>query len=200
MNRILTKIAFLSTKQVGIIALAATGFYWYSFFDDGSSLDPQIQLLRSSLQEQEAQKTKTENALKQRDHLQETLINLTTKYENLSRLVPIEMSSSELNRQIDLLRKTSRINQISRKPANIVKGPIFDEWPVDMKFIGAYNDIAQFIYQASTTEKVMLVKKFKIVAIEPYDERLNFEIRVSAFQLATPSVATAPAVGAGAAK
>ncbi len=187
MNKILTRIAFLTTKQVGFIALLMGAMYWYTLFDDGSALDPQIASLRASLREQEAKKVETETALKKRDHLQETLANLTAKYESLSRLVPTEMSSSELNRQIDQLRKTSRINQLSRKPAEIIRGQILDEWPVEMKFVGAYNDIAQFIYQASTTEKVMLVRKFKIVGSEPYDGRLSFDISVSAFKLANPA-------------
>lgn len=194
MNKFLTRIAFLTTKQVAIIALAAGGLYWYSFFDDGSSLDPQIAALAKQLQEQETKKVQTVSALKERDHLQETLANLTSKYESLSRLVPIDLNSSELNRQIDQLRKTSRINQLSRKPKEIKTGKILDEWPVELKFIGAYNDIAQFIYQASTTEKVMLVRKFTIKAVEPYDGRLNFDINVSAFKLSAP-IAAQPVPG-----
>lgn len=190
MNKLLSRIAFLTTKQVGIIELAAGFFYWYSVFDDGSSLDPQITALTAQLHEQEIKKVQTVSALKERDHLQETLANLTSKYEALSRQVPIDLNSSELNRQIDQLRKTSRINQISRKPADIKTGKILDEWPVELKFIGAYNDIAQFIYQASTTEKVMLVRKFLIKASDPYDGRLNFEITVSAFKLAAPMAAS----------
>lgn len=189
MNQILTRIAFLTTKQVGIIAIAMGGFYWYSFFDDGSSLDPVIAGLTAQVQEQESKKVQTVNALRKRDSLQETLANLTAKYESLSRLVPIQMNSSELNKQIDQLRKTSRINQVSRKPLEIIRGPILDEWPVEMKFIGAYEDIAQFIYQASTTEKVMLVRKFKIASAEVYDGRLNFEVSISAFKLAAPGQA-----------
>lgn len=194
MNNLLTRIAFLTTKQVAFIALAIGGFYWYSFFDDGSSLDPQIAALTSQLQVQQGKKSQTESALKKRDHLQETLATLTANYESLRRLVPIEMNSFELNKQIDQLRKTSRINQTSRKPLDIVKvkDGLLDEWPVELKFIGAYSDIAQFVYQASTTEKVMLVKKLKIVSADPYDGRLSFDITVSAYKLSNPSD-TAPA-------
>ncbi len=195
MNNFLARIAFLTTKQVAIFSIIAGGLFYYFMFDDGSSLEPQIVALQGQLQEQEGKKLQTENALKKRDHLQDTLANLTSKYESLSRLVPIEMNSSELNKQIDQLRKTSRINQISRKPLDIVKGAILDEWPVEMKFVGAYNDVAQFIYQASTTEKVMLVRKFKIIASEPYDGRLNFEISVSAFKLAEVKQAGAAPLG-----
>lgn len=194
MNKLLTRIAFLTTKQIGFIAIAMGAFYWNFFFDDGSSLQPQIVTLQGQIQQQETKKIQTETALKKRDSLQETLANLTAKYESLSRLVPIEMNSSELNRQIDQLRKTTRINQISKKPLEIARGPILDEWPVEMKFVGAYNDIAQFIYQASITEKVMLVRKFKISSIEPYSGRLSFDISVSAFKIATP--APIPATGA----
>jgi type IV pilus assembly protein PilO len=190
MNKILTRIAFLTTKQVGIFALLVGGLYWYAIFDDGSSFDPQIAALKEQVQQQEATKIATESALKKRDHLQETLADLTAKYENLSRLVPTGMTSSELNRQIDQLRKTSRINPIYKKPSEIKQGLILDEWPVQLKFIGAYNDIAQFIYQTSTTEKVMLVRKFKIVPMQPYDGRLSFDVSVSAFTLSSTPAPT----------
>jgi Tfp pilus assembly protein PilO len=201
MNKILSRIAFLTTKQVGIIALFCGAFYWYALFDDGSSLDPQIANLNQQLQEQVRKKGETEAALKKRDNLKEILTNLTAKYENLSRLVPIELNSSDLNRQLDQLRKTSRVSQISRKPDQIVKGPILDEWPVQMSFQGAYNDIAQFVYQASTTEKVMLVKKIKISSPEAaatqssaYDGKLNFDVTISAVKVASAEAAAAPAV------
>ncbi len=184
MNKLLVTLAFLTTKQVALIAAGLGGFYWYALFDDGSSLEPQILALQGQRQEQETKKIQTEVALKKRDSLQETLANLTSKYEGLSRIISIELNSSDLNKQIDQLRKTSRINQVSRKPLDIIRGPILDEWPVELRFVGAYNDIAQFIYQASRAEKVMLVRKFKINPIEPYDGRLNFEVSLSSFQLA----------------
>ena len=192
MNKILTRIAFLTTKQVMIIAVAAGGLYWYTLFDDGSSLDPQIASLQQNLSDQQKKKLETEAALKQRDHLQEILANLTTKYENLSRLVPIELNSSELNRQLDQIQKMSRINQTFRKPGKIERVGLLDEWPVEMSFIGAYNDIAQFVYQASTTEKIMLVKKLKITSPETYDGRLTFEVTVAAVKLAQAPPAAAP--------
>ncbi len=183
MNKLLVRLAFLTTKQVGFIALVVGFIYWNTVFDDGSSLDPQISNLQAQLQQEQRKKTETEEALKKRDHLQETLASLTAKYENLSRLVPIELNSSDLNRQLDQLARTSRISQLSRRPKPIVSGKVLDEWPVEMQFTGSYGDIAQFVYQTSVTEKVMLVKKLKITSPKDYDGRLNFDVIVAAVKL-----------------
>ena len=188
MNNLLNRIAFLTTKQVGFISLVIAGLFYSTMFDDGSDLEPQIAQLQAQLAEQQGKKVETEKALAKRDKLAETLANLTAKYESLSRIVPIDLNSSELNRQIDQLKKTSRINQVAREPQKVNPGSVIDEWPVRLEFVGAYNDIAQFIYQASTTEKVMLVKDFKITSTDPYDGRLRFEVQVAAYKLANTSL------------
>lgn len=187
MNNLLSRIAFLTTKQVGIISLVVAFLFYYSLYDDGTDLEPRIAQLKLQLNEQQQKKVETERALAKRDKLAETLANLTAKYESLSRIVPIDLNSSELNRQIDQLKKTSRINQVAREPQKVTPGPVIDEWPVRLEFVGAYNDIAQFIYQASTTEKVMVVKDFKITSVEPYDGRLKFEVRIAAYKLTNNS-------------
>jgi type IV pilus assembly protein PilO len=184
MNDLITRIAFLTTKQVGFFSLLLGVGFYFTLFDDGSDMNPQIVQLQNQLTEQQNKKIETEKALAKRDKLAETLANLTVKFENLSRIVPGDLNSFDLNRQIDQLNKTTRIAQVLREPEKVIPGKVIDEWPVRMEFVGAYGDIAQFVYQASTTEKVMLVKGFKITSPDPYDGRLKFEVRIAAYKLA----------------
>ncbi|MFN8791037.1 MAG: type 4a pilus biogenesis protein PilO [Bdellovibrionales bacterium] len=193
MNNLLTRIAFLTMKQVGIIALVM-GFLFYKFmYDDGSDLDPMIAQAQTELSEEQNRKEQTEKTLKTRDKLQDILSKLTERYEELSRQIPTDINDFEINRQLNALIQAARVKPFSRKPMDPVNGPVIVELPYEMRLVGGYNELAQFVYLVSTTERVMVVKGLKMEAQQPYDGRLTFDVKLSAYKLTSASAAKAEA-------
>ena len=193
MNNLLTRIAFLTTKQVGIIALVM-GFLFYKFmYDDGSDLDPAIAQAQTELSEEQNRKEQTEKTLKTRDKLQDILSKLTERYEELSRQIPTDINDFEINRQLNSLIQAARVKPFSRKPMDAVNGPVIVELPYEMRLVGGYNELSQFVYLVSTTERVMVIKSLKMEALQPYDGRLTFDVKLSAYKLTSASAAKAEA-------
>lgn len=187
----LTRLAFLTTKQVGVIALILGFAFYQTMYDDGSDLEPLIAQERANLVTEQERKSTTDKALEKRDRLQEILTKLTDRYEELSRQIPTDISDYEVNKQINSLIQGARIRPLARKPLDQVNVGVLEELPYELKLQGGYNEMAQFVYMISTTERVMVVKKIKVVPQDPYDGRLVFEMTVAAYKLASPEKAAA---------
>ncbi len=184
----LLKLAFIPSKQLGFFALVIGGLFYVSpFFDDGSSLDMTINGLRNQITQEEERKVKTEQVLGERDRLQETLAKLTDQYEVLSRKIPSELTSSEVNKQINELIQEAKLKSLARKPLPEKNIGILDEIPYELTLQGTFNEIGQFINDVSTSERVILVKSFNLTSAsnQLYSGQLTFKVVISAYKLSS---------------
>jgi type IV pilus assembly protein PilO len=195
---LLFKLAFIPSKQLGFFALVLSGLFYVSpLYDDGSSLEGTINSLRAQMAQEEERKVKTEQILGERDRLQETLAKLTDQYEALSRKIPSELTSSEVNKQINELIQNAKLKSISRKPLPEENIGILDEIPYDLTLQGSFNEIGQFINAVSISERVILVKSFTLVSQAPiYNGQLTFNVVISAYKLSSnPDLSKLPGAG-----
>ncbi len=185
----LLKLAFIPTKQLALVAMVIGGLFYVSpFYDDGSSLDVTISGLRSQIASEEERKVKTEQILGERDRLQETLAKLTDQYEVLSRKIPSELTSSEVNKQINELIQNAKLKSLGRKPLKEENIGILDEIPYELTLQGTFSEIGQFINAVSTSERVILVKSFNLKPAEvpsTYIGQLKFSVVISAYKLSS---------------
>lgn len=196
----LLKLAFIPSKQLGIVALVIGGLFYVSpFYDDGSSLDITISGIRAQISQEEERKVKTEQILGERDRLQETLAKLTDQYEVLSRKIPSELTSSEVNKQINELIQNAKLKSLGRRPLREENIGILDEIPYELTLQGSFNEIGQFINDVSTSERVILVKSFSLKPVESgssYLGQLTFNVVISAYKLSSnPDLTKLPRAG-----
>lgn len=184
MNDFLVKIAFMPSKIV-LFSMLGIGFlFWMSpFYDDGSSLKNQILALREELSLEEEKKVKTQQILSERDRLQEKLTQLTEQYEELSRKIPSELSSSEVDRQILELIQAAKLKSIKREPLPDQNIGILDEIPYELNLSGTFADIGNFVYLVSTSERVMLVKNLEFSPSNPFNGQISFKVIMAAYKL-----------------
>ena len=185
----LLKLAFIPTKQLALVAMVIGGLFYVSpIYDDGSSLDVTISGLRSQIVTEEERKVKTEQILGERDRLQETLEKLTDQYEVLSRKIPSELTSSEVNKQINELIQNAKLKSLGRKPLKEENIGILDEIPYELTLQGTFSEIGQFINSVSASERVILVKSFNLKPVETpsnYIGQLKFSVVISAYKLSS---------------
>lgn len=183
---LILKLAFVTSKQLAMLVLGVAGLFYISpFYDDGSNLEGQISSLRSQITEEEQKKVKTQQVLGERDRLQEILSQLTEQYEDLSRRIPTELSSSEVNKTINDLIQSAKLKSLARKPLMEQNIGILDEIPFELELQGTFSDIGQFLYLVSTLERVMLVKSFVINSKQTYNRVLTMKMIVAAYKLSS---------------
>ena len=116
MNKFFETLAGYPYNKVMLIAAAAAGLYWYALYDDGSALDAQIVSVSQQLSEEETKKKDTDATLKQVREMQEKVGLLTAKYQEISRRLPADLFSIDINKAIDGFVKTAGVDLKAKKP------------------------------------------------------------------------------------
>lgn len=184
MNKFFETLSGYTMGKVGIIALAVAGLYWYMIYNDGSALDQQIASIGQQLQQEEAKKTDTDATLKQVREMQEKVGQLTAKYQEISRRLPADLFSIDINKAIDGFAKTSGVSLKLKKPGDNIKKEVVEEVPVDVSLEGTYAELAQFVYIVASAEKMSRVKNVVITEIAPGSKKLKFDGQVVGYKLA----------------
>ncbi|MNL16444.1 Pilus assembly protein, PilO [compost metagenome] len=184
MNKLFETLAGYPYNKVMLIAAAVTGLYWYALYDDGSALDGQIVSVSQQLAEEETKKKDTDATLKQVREMQEKVGLLTAKYQEISRRLPADLFSIDINKAIDGFVKTAGVDLKAKKPGENIKKEVVEEVPVDVSLEGTYAQLAQFVYVVSTAERMSRVKNVVISEPAPGSKILRFEGQVVGYKLA----------------
>ena len=116
--------------------------------------------------------------------MQEKIGRLSSQYQDISRRLPAALFSIDINKAIDAFAKNSGVNVKEKKPGATVRREVVEEVPVDVVLEGTFGDLAQFIYQVSSAEKMSRVKNITISDPGQGLKRLRFEGQVVGYKLA----------------
>lgn len=186
MNPILARLAALKVEHTFVLALLVSGFYYLTFFDDGSTLDAQAQNLRQQISTERTKEKESDQALARIKQLRESYAALTDQFKFVSAQIPNDIQMSEIIRTVDTMAKTSGILIKTKEPRQPVREDIVETLPIRVEAEGTFSEIAMFIYNLSTIERVYRVRHFSIKA--PTDDRrtqkLTMDAEVASFRFA----------------
>lgn len=169
MSPFVVKFASIQMNKVFIIAGAIGFFYYFKVFNDGGELKASIAQLEQDLATETKNKVETEKALAEVERMRKTVGELGSKYQDLIRQLPTDLSSLEINKSIDEFSKDSGVNIVSRKPEEAIANEIFIEELVTLEAEAEYSKLAQFIYFLSRSERLIAIKNFNVK--RPPDEK-----------------------------
>lgn len=184
MNRFFNILINYTIQQTVVFGIVAGLVYYFTIFDDGSAYVTEIQSIQTNIKREEEKKKETENTLKEAQRMKEAIGTLSQQYQQISRRIPSNLSSIELNRNIDAFARNSGTSIKSRKPMAIVPKEIVDEVPVQISLEGSYADLAQFVYLVSSSERIASVRTFTLKPIERQSTKLRLDGTVVGYQLA----------------
>lgn len=184
MNKFFETISTYSMGKAFIIGLAIAGFYFFTLYDDGSSVDAQMSSVNQQLKEQESKKKDTDATLKQVREMQDKVGRLSTQYQEISRRLPSALFSIDINKSIDAFGRNAGVNVKTKKPAENVRKEVVEEVPVDVSLEGSYSELAQFVYLVSSAERMSRVKNIIITEVSPGAKKLKFDGQVVGYKLA----------------
>ncbi|QDK36843.1 type 4a pilus biogenesis protein PilO [Bdellovibrio sp. NC01] len=186
MNKFFETISGYTIGKAFIIGLAIGAFYYFTIYDDGSSIDAQMVTINQQLQEQEAKKKDTDATLKQVREMQDKVGRLSTQYQEISRRLPSALFSIDINKSIDGFGRNAGVNIKSKKPGENLKKEVVEEVPVEVELEGSYGELAQFVYLVSSAERMSRVKNITISDSSPTggSRKLSFKGQVVGYKLA----------------
>lgn len=184
MNKIFERIAGYTITQACIAGIVFGAIYYFFMYNDGTTIDAQIRTFQDQIRQEEVKKRDTENALKEEALIKESVGRLSQQFQEVSRRLPTTLFSIDISKSIDMFVQSSGVNLKSKKPGTTVKKDLVDEVPVSVIVEGGYSEIAQFIYQISSAERLTRVKNFVITPLEDKSSRrLRFEGQIVGYKL-----------------
>lgn len=200
MTKIFQTLVNYSLQQVLVFGMVAGLAFYFLAFDDGAAYVAEIASAKNDIQKEEEHRKDTEATLKEVERMKESVGTLSKQYQEISRRLPTNLTSIELNRNIDAFARNSGVSIKARKPLSVISREIVDEIPVQVTLEGGYGDLGQFIYLVSAAERATSVRTFSLAPLDPRSTRLRLEGTVIGYQLSTAPPKNAPARGRGGAK
>ncbi|HND85288.1 MAG TPA: type 4a pilus biogenesis protein PilO, partial [Pseudobdellovibrionaceae bacterium] len=111
---------------------------------------------------------------------------LNKQFVEISKRIPAELTSVDINKMIDGFVRMSGVNMLNRSPLLPVKGEIVEEVPIEIKARGKTEQIAQFIYLLTTGEKILRIKNINMTLddnLDPNAPNVRLEGTIVGFRL-----------------
>ncbi len=163
MKKFFSTIAFLDLPKILIAAALIGGVYYQFFFDDGAVLTKEVGDLRAQTQQEEQKKKETELSLAEEKRMKEAVGILTEKYQLISKKLPAQLSTFEINTAIETYARETQVKIKSTKPGTAERLEIVEEVPLEFSIEGKYQDLLQFIYNVSVAERLTRLKTLTLV-------------------------------------
>ncbi len=163
MKKFLSTIAYLDVQKILIAAVLIGGVFYQFFFDDGVILTKEVEELRNQTKQEEQKKKETELSLAEEKRMKEAVGILTEKYQLISKKLPAQLSTFEINTAIETYARETQVKIKSTKPGTAEHQEIVEEVPLEISIEGKYQDILQFIYNVSVAERLTRLKTLTLV-------------------------------------
>ena len=163
MNKFLSTIAYLDIQKIFASAFVLGGIYYQFIFDDGSALKIEVAAVRTQVQQEEQKKKDTDISLAEEKRMKEAVGILTEKYQIISKKLPGQLSTFEINNAIETYARETQVKIKATKPGTPEVMEIVEEVPLEISIEGKYPDILQFIYNISVAERLTRVKTLSLV-------------------------------------
>jgi Tfp pilus assembly protein PilO len=146
MNPVLVKIANLEFQKILLGALAIGAFYYFMLYNDGESIDKQIDAVSASLSKSEAELTAVSADLKKMDKMNAEIEKLRKKMKFSSSHFPETIAIPDMLRLIDSSAASSSVSIKAKEPKKVETQSIYDSTPIKISAEGKFNDLVMFMY------------------------------------------------------
>lgn len=163
-------IAILPAFKTLIVAGLLSAIYFFMYFDDGSTLETQIQGLASEVVVEETKKKDTEATIKKEDEMQANLAALARDLQVVKAKLPNELRDTDMTSMINRAATSAGISitSLSRKVSipltdkKILGSESVEEVAFELAIEGSFNRFVLFIEQLAKEQNIIKVRNFSI--------------------------------------
>lgn len=160
LNNILIRLSGFTMQKALIFGLMASGFFYVSLFDDGSSLDTRRQQIEKQIADEQKKSKESDEALKELEQYRGSVGALNEQFRVAAQQLPAEISASEILKSIDTISKSTGVSIKSKEPRASKKEDILEMLPLRVTVHGNFSEITMFLYYLSSMERITRVVNF----------------------------------------
>lgn len=151
---VVQKISLLTLPQVFGVAVLLGGFYYSSIYDDGSSLEKQIQSVQELVKVEEEKKAETDKIKSEEAEMKRQVAELADKFKEITLKFPVNLKSDEIVDVINGLAKSVNIRVVSVKKEKVISQELYEEVPIKLELSGTFNNLLLMLYNITILERV----------------------------------------------
>lgn len=159
-NTILIRLAGLTLKWALIFGVGLGGLYYFMLFNDGSTIEVQIQKVQKEIQEQETKEKESDAALKEVEKIRAEVGALSDQFKMVSQVLPAEVQMQDIIRAVDTTARASGVSIKTKEPRPSVNHGYYEEIPLHISMDGSFAEITMFLFYMASQERIMKVKNF----------------------------------------
>ncbi len=161
-NNILIQLASWTMQKALIASVIAGALYYFMLYDDGSSIQTQLNQVQSEIQTQEAKSAEADAALKKVEQLRVAGDALSDQFKLVSAAIPTDVQMSDIIRAVDTVARASAVSIKSKEPNAVINRDFYEEIPLSISLQGKFSQINMFLYYLTSMQRIMKVKEFTI--------------------------------------
>lgn len=152
-----------------LIGIALAAVYYFSVYNDGTTLENQISTAKNQLNQYNNEIATIQKAIKDAEDYKQTMNVLGVEMERVLKAVPSQLSSFDLMKIVSNVAKklNVQINSLhsreSFRPGE-KKDAIFENVGVEVDLTGTYNQIMQFMSELTSLDKIVTINALTLVA------------------------------------
>lgn len=159
-NTILIRLAGLTLKWALIFGVGLGGLYYFMLFNDGSTIEVEIQKVQKEIQEQETKEKESDAALKEVEKIRAEVGALSDQFKMVSQVLPAEVQMQDIIRAVDTTARASGVSIKTKEPRPSVNHGYYEEIPLHISMDGSFAEITMFLFYMASQERIMKVKNF----------------------------------------
>ncbi|MFP5518668.1 MAG: type 4a pilus biogenesis protein PilO [Bdellovibrionia bacterium] len=181
MNNFLEKLAYMDMQRAFGFSLILGVLYYFLLFNDGSTIDQNIQTLKGQIATEEVKKVQTEKAKAQEAQSQEQIAVLRENIRRVSSQMPTTLKGLDVNRVIDDSAVRVQLKVTAKKPGvnQEIQNASAEEIPVDIEMQGTYSQFARFLVDIGSLDQITRVKTFKMRSVDEKRDPTTLKIEAT---------------------
>lgn len=185
-NKILVKLASFNLQKTLIMGCIAAALYYFMGFNDGSTIETQIQATDAEIRTQEAKEKESDAALKEVEQVRAAVGALSDQFKVVGQALPSEIQMSDVIRAVDVTARASGVSVKTKEPKPAINNEYYEEIPLRITLEGSFSEITLFLFYMASQERIMKVKNFSLSLPTGGDRTINrrllFDGQVTAYR------------------
>lgn len=201
-QKIINIIGGLSLARVAIFAGILTVGYYTTFYDNGETIIQATDAAQMQLEAEKLKQIETQKVLKKEQQMKADVELMAKKFEEIKAKIPIDFLESDLRTIVDQYasRNGLKTTRTDRRPPSMKTNPsnhgnesLVEQVALGYEFEGTYSNIAKFVSEISSLEKLIKIGDFELGVRSEYSTNkkskdLVFKVNIIGFKQSLESL------------
>ncbi len=194
----------LSLGRVALFAGVLTLTYYATLYDNGESIIQATDAAQVQLESEKLKQVETQKTLKKEQQMKADVELMAKKFEEIKAQIPLDFLESDLRAIVDqhASRNGLKTTRTDRRPSpmkvtasNNGNENLVEQVALGYEFEGTYNNIAKFVMELSSLEKLIKIGDFELSVRTDYNVKsktkdLVFKVNIIGFKQSIESLNT----------